>query len=580
MITAAEFLKWCAVFGIQIGGGGSGATATEVQQSQFNTGPDSGSADNYVVTLTPAPLSLTDNLIVFFTPAFDNLTNAPVINLNGLGNVAIGGPAPGLELFPGDINTQQPCFLLYSSAAGQFSLINPYRFYQYSEQFNNYVFGTGGGAANIYTCALVPAGADVNLPLTDGFTFAASFADDNTGASTIQINSSGNAYPILTTALSALAGGEIIANGIYFFTFNSNAPGSASFIINNASTVASMGVTAAQVQHSSFNIGPDSGAADAYAVTLTPPATSYTDGMLIQFTPANVNLTNEPTLNVDGLGPIGIIPPVLAATLYPGDLTPTDIAFLVYSQVSGAFILLNPSSWNGYNQQFNQLTYSSDAGIANAYNAAFLLPGKADIDFPVTDGFKVLLNAGNNNTGPSTMQVNSSGIATPILTSNLQPLIGGEILLGSVYELIYQASQTSWILQNPSAGGNYISSVIPIGSEVALTTDTSASITSITLTPGKWNLWAELWTDASAGTTTTQIQASISLTDNTIATVPSDSESTTLLAVAGGAAQSFHLPIAGTRVTVTSTTTVYLVANVSFAVSTLFGYGKICASLV
>ena len=179
-----------------------------------------------------------------------------------------------------------------------------------------------------------------------------------------------------------------------------------------------------------------------------------------------------------------------------------------------------------------------------------------------------------------TAYASAAPLSGPILTSNLQPLIGGEILLGSVYELIYQASQTSWILQNPSAGGNYISSVIPIGSEVALTTDTSASITSITLTPGKWNLWAELWTDASAGTTTTQIQASISLTDNTIATVPSDSESTTLLAVAGGAAQSFHLPIAGTRVTVTSTTTVYLVANVSFAVSTLFGYGKICASLV
>ena len=55
-------------------------------------------------------------------------------------------------------------------------------------------------------------------------------------------------------------------------------------------------VTPQQIQQSAINVGIDSGAADAYVVTLSPPVSALTDGLLVQFVPLNNNLTGSPTL--------------------------------------------------------------------------------------------------------------------------------------------------------------------------------------------------------------------------------------------------------------------------------------------
>ncbi len=52
--------------------------------------------------------------------------------------------------------------------------------------------------------------------------------------------------------------------------------------------------------------GVDSGVANAYVLTFTASFTSYTDGIVIYWIPANTN-TNISTLNVNGLGPLSIV---------------------------------------------------------------------------------------------------------------------------------------------------------------------------------------------------------------------------------------------------------------------------------
>lgn len=58
---------------------------------------------------------------------------------------------------------------------------------------------------------------------------------------------------------------------------------------------------AGQVQKGEFNYSADTGAADAYVVTLAPAATAYTAGMPVRFIATNAN-TGASTIDVNGLG--------------------------------------------------------------------------------------------------------------------------------------------------------------------------------------------------------------------------------------------------------------------------------------
>ena len=64
-------------------------------------------------------------------------------------------------------------------------------------------------------------------------------------------------------------------------------------------------ITKQQVQHSAFNIGVDSGAADSYVVACTPPITTLTNGLTVTFTPLNSNVTTTPIIDV-GTGTLSI----------------------------------------------------------------------------------------------------------------------------------------------------------------------------------------------------------------------------------------------------------------------------------
>lgn len=158
--------------------------------------------------------------------------------------------------------------------------------------------------------------------------------------------------------------------------------------------------------------------------------------------------------------------------------------------------------------------------------------------------------------------------------------------VGQVVAPSFAPNTTSGIIgttTNDSAAagsvGEFISQTVASGSAVPLTTATAANIASISLTAGDWDVWGNIVFSPNAATTIAQLFAAINTTSATLPTSPN-----------GGAFQSLELTFstggrndlsAGmTRISVASTTTVYLIGRASFAVNTMSAYGFIGARRV
>lgn len=125
--------------------------------------------------------------------------------------------------------------------------------------------------------------------------------------------------------------------------------------------------------------------------------------------------------------------------------------------------------------------------------------------------------------------------------------------------------------------GEHISSIIVSGSAVAITNSIAANITSISLTAGDWDVWANARLTGAAATTVAVLGASISLTSATMDNTP------------GRVAQSFHngqapfvstnldLNVGATRVLLNAPATVYLVTLCAFSTSTMAAFGALQA---
>jgi hypothetical protein len=121
--------------------------------------------------------------------------------------------------------------------------------------------------------------------------------------------------------------------------------------------------------------------------------------------------------------------------------------------------------------------------------------------------------------------------------------------------------------------GEYLSSTITSASPVSLTTGTVANITSLSLTAGDWHVWGDVGFTPGGSTTVTYIAGGVGTTS---ATLTADQYfATPLQSVVPSIGPIAATPIA--RVSVTGTTTVYLVAQSGFAVSTMAAFGKIQA---
>ena len=126
--------------------------------------------------------------------------------------------------------------------------------------------------------------------------------------------------------------------------------------------------------------------------------------------------------------------------------------------------------------------------------------------------------------------------------------------------------------------GEELKTVLASGSAVSLTTNTTANVTSVSLTAGDWEVSGVVDFTPGATTSLTQRTAGVSTTSATLGAQDSMSQTSVAANVPGANVISQVTP--NVRISVAVTTPVYLVARALFTVSTLTAYGSIRARRV
>jgi hypothetical protein len=123
--------------------------------------------------------------------------------------------------------------------------------------------------------------------------------------------------------------------------------------------------------------------------------------------------------------------------------------------------------------------------------------------------------------------------------------------------------------------GEYISSTIQSGSAVSLTTDVAINITSVSLTAGDWDCNGSVFNSQASSTTMDFFAGWISTTSASFPSNPPGGSYVQWYQNSGVAGLGMTLSIGPTRISLASTTTVYLSATASFDISTNTAYGFI-----
>ena len=126
--------------------------------------------------------------------------------------------------------------------------------------------------------------------------------------------------------------------------------------------------------------------------------------------------------------------------------------------------------------------------------------------------------------------------------------------------------------------GQYMVSTVAAGSAISLTNTTAADITSITLTPGDWDVTGVVAFVGNASTTVTELIGAIGTTANTLVNDPAVERRAFLNGGAAYANGSYMTEgPSSVRYTVAANTTIYLIAWAQFGTSTQSAYGSIWA---
>lgn len=131
---------------------------------------------------------------------------------------------------------------------------------------------------------------------------------------------------------------------------------------------------------------------------------------------------------------------------------------------------------------------------------------------------------------------------------------------------------------NAPAGaiGEYISSTVLIGSAVTLTSAASANVTSISLTPGDWDVSGNVFLHITSGFAS-NFQAWVNTTSATAPTSPGAGAKNVLVATGLELIDGASLITGATRISLASTTTVYLGTFAIFSNNPVTAYGFIGA---
>lgn len=169
-----------------------------------------GTADAITTVNDPVVDALSDGLILGFRAAAANATATPTFAPDGLVPhtiVKLGGAA----LVPGDIpGALAECLVRYNLANTRWELLNPAR------PASTLPWVAAGGTADVITATYAPA----VLALTDGLRLAFRGLGSNT-VTTPSFSPNGlTAHTIVKRGSTALASGDIVANGEYVVRYN------------------------------------------------------------------------------------------------------------------------------------------------------------------------------------------------------------------------------------------------------------------------------------------------------------------------------------------------------------------------
>lgn len=129
---------------------------------------------------------------------------------------------------------------------------------------------------------------------------------------------------------------------------------------------------------------------------------------------------------------------------------------------------------------------------------------------------------------------------------------------------------------NATAGnvGEFVTTVVPIGSAKQITTNSSITLGNVSLTGGDWECSGVAAHQLSATTTATKLSASLVTTDGVLGTQGTDG-TTTVVPASAISTTGVDLRMGPARFSLASTTTVFLVDGATFATSQLWAYGSI-----
>ena len=189
--------------------------------------------------------------------------------------------------------------------------------------------------------------------------------------------------------------------------------------------------------------------------------------------------------------------------------------------------------------------------------------------------------------GTEVLPIVQSGSTVQVSVANLTAGRGISASTGTFTGAI-TPSQTAGIVgtttnNNANAGsiGEYISSTVAVGSAVSLSTATGAftgkTITSISLTAGDWDIFGSVGINNTSTTNFTAAAGGISTTSDTLSS--SYEQETRFSYGASGLVPNnvFSFVVPTLRVSISSTTTYYLIGYAQFTVSTATAFGQIMA---
>lgn len=152
------------------------------------------------------------------------------------------------------------------------------------------------------------------------------------------------------------------------------------------------------------------------------------------------------------------------------------------------------------------------------------------------------------------------------------------------------AHRNGWVPNDLGSGvtpaNDFSTSSVALANAVSLSTGAAKNVTSLALTQGVWDVTGIVDLNPAASTTVTLLEAGVSLTSNALASqaggsgLGTDPNSSWAQPSAAPGANPINLEVGPVRLTLTAPTTVYLVAQATFATSTLSAFGTLSARKV